>query len=77
MKTRVRGSSEEGEFRNLVGERELKRYEGVFIHHPPKLAVVQLSSGDSEEISGHSEHLRTFRKFLWILRTTCRESTLN
>jgi len=33
----------------------LKGYEGVFIPKPPKLAVVHLSSGDSEEMSGHSE----------------------
>ena len=55
MKARVLGSSEQREFRKLVGERVLKGYEGVFIPHPPKLAIVHLSSGGSEEISGHSE----------------------
>ena len=55
MKARVLRSSEQREFRKLVGERVLKGYEGVFIPKPPKLAVVHLSSGDSEEMSGHSE----------------------
>jgi len=55
MKARVLGSSEQREFRKLVGERVLKGYEGVFIPHPPKLAVIHLSSEFSEEIFGHSE----------------------
>jgi len=40
IKTRVLGSSEQREIRNWVGEGTLKGYEGVFIPHPPKLAVV-------------------------------------
>ena len=55
MKARVLRSSEQREFRKLVGERVLKGYEGVFIPHPPILAIVHLSSGFSEDIFGHSE----------------------
>ena len=62
MKARVLGSSEQREFRKLVGERVLKGYEGVFIPHPPKLAVVHLSSGFSEEIFGHSESFSGYSK---------------
>jgi len=45
----------------------LKGYVGLFIPHPSKLAVVYISFGDSEEISGRSEHVRTFRMIFWIL----------
>ena len=79
MKARVLGSSEQRESRNR-SEREretLNGYEGVFIPLPPKLAVVHLSSGDSKEFSGQSKHVRTFWKIFRILRTICRESTLN
>ena len=55
MKARVLGSSEQERSRNWSEREALKGYEGVFIPQPPKLAIVHLSSGGSEEISGHSE----------------------
>ena len=43
------------EINSLALNLALKGYVGVFIPQPPKLAIVHLSSGGSEEISGHSE----------------------
>jgi len=40
-----------------VGERYCEGGEGLFILQPPKLAVEQLSSRDSEEFFGDSGHL--------------------
>ena len=47
-------------------ERDTEGYEGVFIPQPPKLAIVHLSSGFSEDIFGHSEksgHSESFFRY--------------